>query len=129
MIPKSGHRFPACAKPSQSRVLSFHASAGEGRSEKIMLKQQTKAKYRINPKSFRFCGGNEAAAADLVANPALRAAAAHAHHCRHESPRSPGIVRSCAKWRQAHEQGRRTATAARRRDNDPAELSSRTRRR
>jgi hypothetical protein len=32
MIPKSGYRFPAFAKP---------ASAGEGRSEKIMLKQQT----------------------------------------------------------------------------------------
>jgi len=32
MIPKSGHRF----------------------SEKIMLKQQAKAKYRINPKSFHF---------------------------------------------------------------------------
>jgi hypothetical protein len=31
MIPKSGHRFPAFAKP---------ASAGEGRSEKIMLKEQ-----------------------------------------------------------------------------------------
>jgi hypothetical protein len=35
MIPKSGYRFPAFAKP---------ASAGEGRSEKIMLKQQAKAK-------------------------------------------------------------------------------------
>jgi hypothetical protein len=44
MIPKSGYRFPACAKPSQFRVLSFEASAGEGRSEKIMLKQQAKAK-------------------------------------------------------------------------------------
>jgi hypothetical protein len=31
MIPKSGHRFPAFAKP---------ASAGEGRSEKIMLNQK-----------------------------------------------------------------------------------------
>jgi hypothetical protein len=30
MIPKRGNRFPAFAKP---------ASAGEGRSEKIMLKQ------------------------------------------------------------------------------------------
>jgi hypothetical protein len=36
MIPKSGNRFPAFAKP---------ASAGEGRSEKIMLKQQSKAKW------------------------------------------------------------------------------------
>jgi hypothetical protein len=32
MIPKSGCRFPACAKPC-------HASADEGRSEKIMLKK------------------------------------------------------------------------------------------
>jgi hypothetical protein len=31
MIPKSGNRFPAFAKP---------ASAGEGRSEEIMLKQK-----------------------------------------------------------------------------------------
>ena len=31
MIPKSGNRFPAFTKP---------ASAGEGRSEKIMLKQK-----------------------------------------------------------------------------------------
>jgi hypothetical protein len=43
MIPKSGYRFPACAKPSQLLVRSFDASAGEGRSEKIMLKQQAKA--------------------------------------------------------------------------------------
>jgi hypothetical protein len=33
MIPKSGHRFPAFAKP---------ASAGEARSDKIMLKSMTK---------------------------------------------------------------------------------------
>src|SRR4029079_3958920 len=32
MIPKSGHRFPAFAKP---------ASAGEGRSDKIMVKQKS----------------------------------------------------------------------------------------
>jgi hypothetical protein len=32
MIPKSGYRFPAFAKP---------ASAGEGRSKKIMLKQNS----------------------------------------------------------------------------------------
>jgi hypothetical protein len=44
MIPKSGYRFPACAKPGQSRVLSFEASAGEARSEKIMLKTKTKVK-------------------------------------------------------------------------------------
>jgi hypothetical protein len=39
MIPKSGYRFPACAKPVQPPLLSFTASAGEARSEKIMLKQ------------------------------------------------------------------------------------------
>jgi hypothetical protein len=33
MIPKSGNRFPAFAKP---------ASAGEGRSEKIMRKQNVR---------------------------------------------------------------------------------------
>jgi hypothetical protein len=44
MIPKSGLRFPACAKHRQRRGVSFDASAGEARSEKIMLKQQPKAK-------------------------------------------------------------------------------------
>jgi hypothetical protein len=37
MIPKSGHRFPACAKPALSIVVWLAASAGEDRSEKIML--------------------------------------------------------------------------------------------
>jgi hypothetical protein len=37
MIPKSGHRFPACAKPWRELALWTNASAGEGRSEKIML--------------------------------------------------------------------------------------------
>jgi hypothetical protein len=44
MIPKSGYRFPACAKPRQPLAVSFDASAGEARSEKIMLNQQPKAK-------------------------------------------------------------------------------------
>jgi hypothetical protein len=39
MILKSGYRFPACAKPWQPFALSFDAPAGEGTSEKIMLKQ------------------------------------------------------------------------------------------
>jgi hypothetical protein len=34
MIPKSGNRFPACAKPRHRFVVSFDASAGEGRWEK-----------------------------------------------------------------------------------------------
>jgi hypothetical protein len=40
MIPKSGYRFPAFAKPANSQSLSFSsaASADEGRSGKIMLK-------------------------------------------------------------------------------------------
>jgi hypothetical protein len=54
MIPKEpapdlirgGNRFPACAKPSTQASCSFLASAGEGRSEKIMLKQKAKAKWR-----------------------------------------------------------------------------------
>jgi hypothetical protein len=37
MIPKSGYRFPACAKPWHGLVVWTNASAGEGRSEKIML--------------------------------------------------------------------------------------------
>jgi hypothetical protein len=42
MIPKSGYRFPAFAKP---------ASAGEGRSEKIMLNQNARAGFdSIKPK-------------------------------------------------------------------------------
>jgi hypothetical protein len=63
MIPKKlalGHRsprFPACAKPGLPLVTPVYASAGEARSEKIMLGQQAKAKYRIDLKSFRFSGG------------------------------------------------------------------------
>jgi hypothetical protein len=45
MIPKKpaphlfrgGNRFPACAKPVVEFVVWLDASAGEGRSEKIML--------------------------------------------------------------------------------------------
>jgi hypothetical protein len=44
MIPKSGYRFPACAKPHLPVLVPVDASAGEGRSEKIMLKQKAKAK-------------------------------------------------------------------------------------
>jgi len=47
MIPKKlapdpirgGRRFPACAKPVASLVISLDASAGAGRSEKITLEQ------------------------------------------------------------------------------------------
>jgi hypothetical protein len=34
MIPKSGNRFPACAKPKEKFVVWLDASAGEARSEK-----------------------------------------------------------------------------------------------
>ena len=45
MIPKKpaphlmrgAYWFPACAKPCHRSFISFDASAGEGRSEKIML--------------------------------------------------------------------------------------------
>ena len=47
MIPKKpapdlirgGSRFPACAKPCRALLIAFDASAGEGRSDKIMRKQ------------------------------------------------------------------------------------------
>jgi carbon-monoxide dehydrogenase large subunit len=44
MIPKSGNRFPACAKPRHRLVDSFDASAGEGRSGKI-VRQQNKSSH------------------------------------------------------------------------------------
>jgi hypothetical protein len=36
---RGGYLFPACAKPMALFVLSVDASAGEGRSEKIMLQE------------------------------------------------------------------------------------------
>jgi hypothetical protein len=43
MIRKSGHRFPACAKHWQGFVEPLDTSAGEARSEKIMLNQNARA--------------------------------------------------------------------------------------
>jgi hypothetical protein len=37
---RGGYRFPACAKRFEELVVWLDASAGEGRSEKIMLKQK-----------------------------------------------------------------------------------------
>jgi hypothetical protein len=37
MTPKSGNRFPAWAKPLALFVVLLNASAGEGRSEEVML--------------------------------------------------------------------------------------------
>jgi len=39
MIPKTEYRFAAGAEPCQRPALSVNASAGEARSEKIMLNQ------------------------------------------------------------------------------------------
>jgi len=39
MIPKSEHRLPACAKPWHRPMWWIGASAGEGRSDKIMRKE------------------------------------------------------------------------------------------
>jgi len=36
---RGGYRFPACAKPLVCVLIVLDASAGEGRSEKIMHKQ------------------------------------------------------------------------------------------
>jgi hypothetical protein len=38
--PGMGNQFPACAKPSIGLVIWLDASAGEGRSEKLMLKSK-----------------------------------------------------------------------------------------
>jgi hypothetical protein len=43
-------RFPACAKPVAMSIVWRDASAGEGRSEKIMLKQKAKAGGRFEDK-------------------------------------------------------------------------------
>jgi hypothetical protein len=56
MIPKKpapdvirgGYQFPACAKPWLPVAVPFDASAGEGRSEKIMLKYKTKLPIAIS---------------------------------------------------------------------------------
>jgi hypothetical protein len=40
MIPKSDYRFSTCAKPGHLPVLPVDASAGEPRSEKIMLQNK-----------------------------------------------------------------------------------------
>jgi hypothetical protein len=61
MIPKNlpsdlirvGNRFPACAKPWHRFVVLFGASAGEGRSEKIMLEEKAGAAWELNEISSR----------------------------------------------------------------------------
>jgi hypothetical protein len=49
MIPKSGNRFPAFAKPMVMGRCFAHASAGEGRSDKIMREQYGQIVSPINP--------------------------------------------------------------------------------
>jgi len=46
MIRKGGIRFPACAKPSHGQFVWLDASAGVGRSDKIMLKRKKKRATR-----------------------------------------------------------------------------------
>jgi hypothetical protein len=46
--------FPPARSPAKELPLSLNAPAGEGRSEKIMLKQQAKAKSLLNLIAFRF---------------------------------------------------------------------------
>jgi hypothetical protein len=48
MIPKSGYRFPACAKLSNRLFHPADASAGEGRSEKIVLKDGAAARGSVS---------------------------------------------------------------------------------
>src|ERR1041384_1710893 len=43
-----GHRFPACAKPWHGLIVWTDASAGGGRSERIMLGQKARAQLRFN---------------------------------------------------------------------------------
>jgi hypothetical protein len=50
MIPKCGYRFPACAKLRRPLCFRLEASAGEGRSERIMRKNKTQANS-ISPQS------------------------------------------------------------------------------
>ena len=40
---RGGNRFPACAKPFARTIVWLDASAGEGRSEKIMRQQKLRA--------------------------------------------------------------------------------------
>jgi hypothetical protein len=49
MIPKSGYRFPACAKPFAQFVAWVDASAGEGRSDNIMLQDNLKRDDEVIP--------------------------------------------------------------------------------
>src|SRR5262249_46346650 len=63
MMPKSGDRFPACAKPFDGTSIWLDASAGEGRSENIMLQKEPKGGCRFEEKASRFevligLGGN-----------------------------------------------------------------------
>jgi hypothetical protein len=58
--PGKWNRFPTCAKPCELPVSSFSASAGEGRSEKIMRKQNLINVWRFNLNrtcSKRRCAG------------------------------------------------------------------------
>jgi len=47
MTPKGGYRLPAYAKPVAPVVIWLDASAGEGRSERIMLQQEMKIRRNV----------------------------------------------------------------------------------
>src|SRR5215472_2589643 len=69
-----GYRFPACAKHWQPFCLRVEASAGEGRSEEIMLKQfrifsaaSKRTSARLRRKKGPRRGRNSRSLADLAA--------------------------------------------------------------
>ena len=74
MIPKKlvpgltpdGHRFPACAKPWHRPLVRLNASAGEGRSEKIMLHQGKRSFRPVGSDRARARIGREQGAAALA---------------------------------------------------------------
>jgi hypothetical protein len=76
MIPKSGCRLPACAKPGQRFVGWEDASAGEGRSEKIMLNNKLK---RSDGSTHRhFASGASSPRTNMAVNQASAADQANA---------------------------------------------------
>ena len=54
---RGGNRFPACAKPGYARNWRVDASAGEGRSDRIMRKNYF---LRVRPNDMTHCLPNSA---------------------------------------------------------------------
>jgi hypothetical protein len=59
--------FPPARSPSDGLSFRRIASAGEGSSEKIMLKQQAKAKRRFNQNQFRLSAATKRIAYEMAA--------------------------------------------------------------